>query len=158
MGADVNYQDSEGHTPLLNALDRKRLGMAEFLLQHGANPNMKNKRGWTPVIRSIYFSHPLSFPILKKYGADLDKPLYTFQWQTSFPFFKREKYYPLTLACLTVDDKNGRGVVKSLLKSGANPDISYEKMPLIKWVHRQKKMKSRFWLRGTLKTAIKERQ
>lgn len=46
-GADVNYVDREGMTPLLFAVDSGKLAIVELLLQKGAQPALGNKYGKT---------------------------------------------------------------------------------------------------------------
>ncbi|WP_258536844.1 ankyrin repeat domain-containing protein [Pantoea dispersa] len=46
IGADVDQPDSAGKTALMVGLGRYDLDEVDFLLQHGANPNVKNKAGW----------------------------------------------------------------------------------------------------------------
>ncbi|CAB0027880.1 unnamed protein product, partial [Trichogramma brassicae] len=45
----VNAQDKLGHTPLYLALDNGYKKLAEFLLRKGANPNIANEDGSTPL-------------------------------------------------------------------------------------------------------------
>lgn len=73
-----------------------------------------------------------------------------------FPI-RRVAYYPLMMACVQADDTMGRNVVDALLKAGANPDITYRKIPLAKMVE-QNKMPSHAWLKDRLNQAIRERQ
>lgn len=44
-GADVNYQDSRGWTPLMIASSQGYESLAEFLLHKGANVDIKDKYG-----------------------------------------------------------------------------------------------------------------
>lgn len=49
---DVNHQDCEGNSPLhleVKRYDRQSLGVVERLLSAGANPNLPNKKGQTPI-------------------------------------------------------------------------------------------------------------
>jgi len=46
IGADVNKPDSAGKTALMVGLGRYDLDEVIFLLNHDANPNVKNKAGW----------------------------------------------------------------------------------------------------------------
>jgi len=45
-GANINAKDSEGNTPLINAL--RKPGMVSHLLKLGADPSIKGKRGMIP--------------------------------------------------------------------------------------------------------------
>lgn len=42
-GLDINSQNSEGYTPLMVAVKRGTIDQVKFLLEHGANINIKNK-------------------------------------------------------------------------------------------------------------------
>ncbi|MDF7647064.1 ankyrin repeat domain-containing protein [Erwiniaceae bacterium L1_54_3] len=46
IGADVDNPDSAGKTALMVGLGSYDLDEVEYLLSHGANPNIKNKAGW----------------------------------------------------------------------------------------------------------------
>jgi hypothetical protein len=45
-GADVNFQDSHGHTPLMLACEQLDLGTVSLLLAHGANPELEYYKLW----------------------------------------------------------------------------------------------------------------
>ena len=47
LGSDINYQDSEGFSPLMYAVDSNNERIAEYVLNCGANPFLKNKSGNT---------------------------------------------------------------------------------------------------------------
>jgi hypothetical protein len=49
-GADVNYQDRQGHSPLHAAVFNSRDIMITFLLEQGADVNVKNRVGETPLM------------------------------------------------------------------------------------------------------------
>ena len=46
-GADVNTQDRDGWTALMEACSKGRADVVRTLLRHGADPGIKNKNGWT---------------------------------------------------------------------------------------------------------------
>lgn len=46
-GADINYAPRE-ITPLQLAVSNQKKEMVQYLLDNGANSNVKNRRGWTP--------------------------------------------------------------------------------------------------------------
>ncbi len=59
-GADVNYQDAQGWTPLIYAAYQGIVELAAFLLDHGADINAKDKQGRTALstclrIMSVFF-------------------------------------------------------------------------------------------------------
>jgi ankyrin repeat protein len=48
-GADVNTRDNIHNTPLFLAMRHEASNLVRFLLEHGANPNLQNKEGKTPL-------------------------------------------------------------------------------------------------------------
>jgi len=50
---NLDLQDSDGNTALLLAIFRGQFRMAEYLLKLGANPNIKNENGISPLYESI---------------------------------------------------------------------------------------------------------
>ena len=46
-GADVNAEDGHGNTPLIIAAHQGSIEVARTLIRFGANPNKKNRIGWT---------------------------------------------------------------------------------------------------------------
>lgn len=47
QGADVNYQDKDGFTVLMLAVDKDNERLAEYILRCGADPFLKNNKGMT---------------------------------------------------------------------------------------------------------------
>lgn len=54
LDADVNFQDANGRTPLHYVVANDRLML--FLLEHGANPNVVDKDGETPLSKALRWS------------------------------------------------------------------------------------------------------
>ncbi|GJQ81133.1 hypothetical protein Trydic_g10282, partial [Trypoxylus dichotomus] len=52
-GADVNYMNSNGVTPLTHAIKLKDKDVIRILLQHGADINVKDMRNQTPLCKAI---------------------------------------------------------------------------------------------------------
>jgi hypothetical protein len=73
----VNQADSNGYTPLHEAVMGKDTGIIAFLLAHGANINAVNKDGITPLVTAFleYGVHSTIFTFLKRRGATLIEPL-----------------------------------------------------------------------------------
>lgn len=69
-GADVNYQSNyDGFTALLNAAARSKIENVRILLYYGANPNIPNFNGITPLIASIKNLDNKMTKLLLSYGA-----------------------------------------------------------------------------------------
>lgn len=72
-GADVNYQDKGGYTPLHFAVQERRMNALDLLFENGANPNLKDRHGNSPLWTAV-FNAKGNFDIVKKLienGADL---------------------------------------------------------------------------------------
>ena len=63
-GVDVNIQDDRGATPLHIAAYRGEVEIAEYLLTQGADPEIVNVDGLTPLATAEYVRHPLMVTIL----------------------------------------------------------------------------------------------
>ncbi|KAG4100377.1 ankyrin [Neocallimastix lanati (nom. inval.)] len=77
-GADVNYEDRHGFTPLsLLCINYKnRRGMMKYLVGHGADINYENKDGCTPLLWSLKnYGHNINekIDVLLECGADINK-------------------------------------------------------------------------------------
>ncbi|MDC0254450.1 ankyrin repeat domain-containing protein, partial [Bacteriovoracales bacterium] len=48
-GADVNFKNKWGSTPLMMAVINKKLELVKFLIERGADPNLKNKKGFSSI-------------------------------------------------------------------------------------------------------------
>lgn len=71
-GADVNSQASSGATALFWAVMRDQKDDEKFLLDHGANPNLANIYGDTPLICAVQLGYlSLVQPLVEK-GADVN--------------------------------------------------------------------------------------
>lgn len=68
----INDQDFFGRTPLSWAVGRGDIKTTELLLQHGADPNIRDKLGWVAVTHSIMSGKCKCIPLLFHYGANLD--------------------------------------------------------------------------------------
>lgn len=71
MGADVNAEDSEGKTPLHEAILTGNHQMVECLLVNGANVHFKTRTGECPLITAVLREDPQIINLLLKCGAHL---------------------------------------------------------------------------------------
>ncbi|KAJ8714180.1 hypothetical protein PYW08_007800 [Mythimna loreyi] len=71
MGADVNAEDSEGKTPLHEAILHGDIEMVECLLMNGANVHFKTRNGECPLITAVLREDPVIINLLLKCGAHL---------------------------------------------------------------------------------------
>ena len=69
-GAQVNYQDEDGQTPLIVAAATNQEEMVNLLLDLGADPNLKNNEGEVPAAQAIANNHPNITNILLTRGAN----------------------------------------------------------------------------------------
>jgi len=69
-GADVNAKDDKfGFTPLHRAAGRGNKEVAELLIAEGADVNVKNEDGDTPLDAAIYGKKPQTADLLRKHGG-----------------------------------------------------------------------------------------
>ena len=66
-------------TPLMNAVNRRRLGTAEWLLQHGAKI-MPCKGGHNPVLQACFQGCVPALNMFKYHGVDFNKPFVVWIW------------------------------------------------------------------------------
>jgi TonB family protein len=108
-GADVNQIDPNlDRTPLTWAAENGSTDIATELLQHGADVNLKDRHGWTPLIAATCGTHPGDprlglVQLLLSKGADVNA--------------RTEKYTPLSCA---IENNRGQSVIDLLIpKAGA---------------------------------------
>lgn len=65
-GANVDVQDEDGETLLMEACDDENMEVIKMLLEAGANPNLRDKDGDT--VLSMTSSDEIKL-LLKQYGA-----------------------------------------------------------------------------------------
>ncbi|CAH0756553.1 unnamed protein product [Diatraea saccharalis] len=71
MGADVNAQNSEGKTPLHEAILSGNKSIVEYMLKNGANVHLKTKCGEPPLLTAVHQDDPSMIELLIKCGAHI---------------------------------------------------------------------------------------
>ncbi|HEY6923488.1 MAG TPA: ankyrin repeat domain-containing protein [Steroidobacteraceae bacterium] len=66
---DINSRDDAGRTALLLATLHGQSKAAELLLAHGANPNVPDAEGVTPLSAAVAGNHSTLIRMLKRAGA-----------------------------------------------------------------------------------------
>jgi ankyrin repeat protein len=79
LGVDVNAADATGNTALHGAVNNGYNAIIQFLFDHGADLNAKDKDGWTPlnvaeIYRNNFREHKESAALLRKLGAKESTP------------------------------------------------------------------------------------
>ena len=75
---EVNVIDFFQNSALLMAVDNKHLVVAEYLLQHGADIQLDNKYGYTPLMQAVMRNDSKMVNMLLDKGAKIDqKNFYT---------------------------------------------------------------------------------
>lgn len=109
-GADPNYSDSDGHTPLACAAHSKNTVLMKMLIDAGADPNKPAHNGLLPVhYASAKKKNSVAIRILADAGADLD----------------RYKPAPMTALLLSVIARHVENV-KAFLNCGADPFTAFK--------------------------------
>lgn len=74
LGAKISARDVAGYTPLHHCLtaygNKQTLDMAKILLKSGADPNLQNRFGASPLFECVMTAQYDSIELLLKYGAD----------------------------------------------------------------------------------------
>lgn len=109
-GADVNFRTSTSETSLLAAIHTQKSEAVQFLLEHGADPNLADAREYGPLHHVM--NHSQIANLLLDYGAEpncLSQPGGT----------NRHGDSPLYIAA----DGDHYNVLIALLKAGADPHL-----------------------------------
>ena len=123
LKADVNYMDSCGYTPLYYAIARKRLGMAEMLLQNGASSYRQGKDSLGPLNLACAMGFEQAIPLFMKYGADINHPTKVKSWRKFYFGYQIFYAHPLSIAI----SENQPKVCQTLLDKGAKLDMNIRK-------------------------------
>ena len=71
MGCNINQTSARGETALFLAVKRNNRKMIEFLLKKGANPNISNDLGITPMMVATFNSQLYNMAILKFFNSQM---------------------------------------------------------------------------------------
>lgn len=71
MGCDVNRPNDFGETALMMAVKRNNRKMMEYLLENGANPNISDNLGVTPLMIATFNSQLYNMAVLHFFNAKL---------------------------------------------------------------------------------------
>lgn len=71
MGCDVNRPNDFGETALMMAVKRNNRKMMEYLLENGANPNISDNLGVTPLMIATFNSQLYNMAVLHFFNAPL---------------------------------------------------------------------------------------
>jgi len=110
-GADIDYQEKQGNTALMNAIDAQNDRVAEFLLKRGANPLLVNKFGDTA---ATFISS--TSPVFELLHLKIKEK----QQQNESPTVKLSKLLQQEVITMDCQVRN----IKQLLNKGA--DINYQ--------------------------------
>lgn len=144
-GANTNLQDRDGWTALSRATVNGRVDTVKLLLDHGADVDIQDKYGQTALRQVCYDGHAETANLLLAGGADAEKTdckgntvlIYTCMFSRK----KREIITAFIAAgtCLNTVNNEGctalmelalrgyPGLMKLLIKAGADPDIRNNK-------------------------------
>jgi ankyrin repeat protein len=125
----MQARPSGGLTPLLYAARSGCLECAQLLLKAGANPNLADPDGVSPLLESILNFHFDLAALLVKHGVDVDHwdmwgraPLYAAVDLDSLPVGGRADRPSL-------DRTTGVELIRMLLAAGANPNLQLKLFP-----------------------------
>lgn len=101
VDCDINFQDGFGNTPLFQAARNRKSGSVQMLLQKGAEPDIENKWGITPLTVALEnFSHHCA-ELLVEYGASVNVPIKSWSLQRQLPSYVKNIVSPLLFVLLS---------------------------------------------------------
>ena len=109
--SDIDKQNIHGETAVKIAADLNNIQITELLLANGANPNISDNKGWTPLLNATQHNNPELVKLLLKYCAKE-----TIDTQNGYDF-----------NALNIAVSDGYyEIAEVLLKNGANPNMLYK--------------------------------
>jgi ankyrin repeat protein len=99
----------DGVTPLHVAARKGYVEIAKLLLEHGADPNIKDLHGWTPLHDAAYWGNVEVARLLLQHGAD--------------PNVKGKRGETPLILAISGDSQAHADVAKLLLEHGADPNV-----------------------------------
>jgi ankyrin repeat protein len=117
-GGDINVRDGRGVTALFMAISDIDSGVSKWLLQNGANPNIKNLRGGSPPCVAAIGGNEKAIKLLGRYGAD---------WELEDKADPDCETPRLIWAITnTSSEEFSLRLVRALVEAGANPHVTYQ--------------------------------
>lgn len=80
MGCNINQTSAKGETALFLAVKRNNRKMIEYLLGKGANPNVSNNLGITPMMVAAFNSQLYNMAILKYFNSQMGATCTSYQF------------------------------------------------------------------------------
>jgi len=132
----VNTQvDAQGWSPLHYSIDSSQIETLKYLIEHGANVNLKTKDGESPLHFAAFRLNVIAIRLLLEAGADVNAQANTLGHETpldmavlakghllqkrQIPVASIKNYKPKTSAELRAEDEQLNQVFKLLLSHGA---------------------------------------
>lgn len=137
-GADINAIDNFGQNVVHRALESRK--MLKFVLDHGADPNVRARNGDTPLMRASLMTEKHAVSKLRKVGASEEGMLDVNFLQACF-FDKRDKINEYLTSGADVNfqrdgtalgaaaDREDIELMQLLLDAGADVDLAESDMP-----------------------------
>lgn len=71
-GAQIDFRDGEGNTPLINATRFGYVDVATYLIDHKADVKQADRTNWTPLMFAAWTDNPGLLTILIRHGSSLE--------------------------------------------------------------------------------------
>ncbi len=71
-GAQIDFRDGEGNTPLINATRFNYADVATYLIEHNADVKQADRTNWTPLMFAAWVNNPELVALLIHHGAGLE--------------------------------------------------------------------------------------